>query len=448
MTKQDMTAREVALTALDRIRRQGAYSNLQLNQLLSKYHLNDSDRRLATRIVYGTLQHQLTLEYWLQPFVKGKRLDSWVETLLLTALYQYHYLERVPDWAVTDETIEIAKHWRNPGIRKFVTGVLHAVLRRGFPDFDQVQDPEERLAVQYSIPRWLVHELGAQYGRAQAAQILKAVNDPARLVVRVNTAVTDLATVKARLHAAGIEYQESRVAPNALVITKGEILDSPLFATGQITVQGESAMLAVDSMAVQPGDRVLDACAAPGGKTVQIAERLDPTAGGRVDALDIHQHKARLIQKNARRMQVDDRVVAHTLDARRVDEEFADESFDKILVDAPCSGIGLLRRKPEIRYTKKLADSQNLHQIQGSILNAVAPKVKKGGIITYSTCTILQQENEQTVQEFLAAHSDFRLLTTKTSRNLKDDRASATLTILPSDYGSDGFFISSLQRIL
>lgn len=207
-------------------------------------------------------------------------------------------------------------------------------------------------------------------------------------------------------------------------------------------------MLAVDSMAVQPGDRVLDACAAPGGKTVQIAERLDPTAGGQVDALDIHQHKARLIQKNARRMQVDDRVVAHTLDARRVDEEFADESFDKILVDAPYSGIGLLRRKPEIRYTKELTDSQNLHQIQGSILNAVAPKVKKGGIITYSTCTILQQENEQTVQEFLAARSDFRLLTTKTSRNLKDDRASATLTILPSDYGSDGFFISSLQRIL
>ena len=131
-----------------------------------------------------------------------------------------------------------------------------------------------------------------------------------------------------------------------------------------------------------------------------------------------------------------------------MDEEFADESFDKILVDAPCSGIGLLRRKPEIRYTKELTDSQNLHQIQGSILNAVAPKVKKGGIITYSTCTILQQENEQTVQEFLAARSDFRLLTTKTSRNLKDDRASATLTILPSDYGSDGFFISSLQRIL
>lgn len=448
MTNKKMTAREVALTALDRVRRRGAYSNLQLNQLLSKHQLNDNDRRLATRIVYGTLQRQLTLEYWLQPFVKGKKLDSWVETLLLTALYQYQYLERVPDWAVTDETIEIAKQWGNPGIRKFVTGVLYAVLRQGFPRFDQLRDESERLAVQFSVPRWLVDELVSQYGQSQATRVLQSVNDPARLVVRVNTAVTDLATVESQLRAAGIEFQKSRVAPNALVITKGELLGSALFATGQITVQDESAMLAVDSMNVQPGDRVLDACAAPGGKTVQIAERLDPATGGRVDALDIHEHKTKLIQKNASRMHMADRVVTHTLDARRVADEFADETFDKILVDAPCSGIGLLRRKPEIRYTKSLADSQKLHKIQGSILNAVAPKVKKGGIITYSTCTILQQENEQTVQEFLAAHSDFRLLTTKTSRNLKDDRASATLTILPADYGSDGFFISNLQRIL
>lgn len=448
MTNKKMTAREVALTALDRVRRRGAYSNLQLNQLLSKHQLNDNDRRLATRIVYGTLQRQLTLEYWLQPFVKGKKLDSWVETLLLTALYQYQYLERVPDWAVTDETIKIAKRWGNPGIRKFVTGVLHAVLRQGFPRFDQLQDESTRLLVQFSVPRWLVDELVSQYGQSQATRVLQSVNDPARLVVRVNTAVTDLTTVESQLRAAGIEFQESGVAPNTLVITKGELLGSSLFSTGQVTVQDESAMLAVDSMNVQPGDRVLDACAAPGGKTVQIAERLDPATGGRVDALDIHEHKTRLIQKNAARMHVADRVVTHTLDARRVADEFADETFDKILVDAPCSGIGLLRRKPEIRYTKSLADSQKLHRIQGSILNAVAPKVKKGGIITYSTCTILQQENEQTVQEFLAAHSDFRLLTTKTSRNLKDDRASATLTILPADYGSDGFFISNLQRIL
>lgn len=447
MTKQ-MSARAVALTALDRVRQNGSYSNLQLNQLLVKHQLSDSDRRLATRIVYGVLQHQITLEYWLQPFVKCKKLDSWVETLLLMSIYQYHYLERVPDWAVTNESIELAKNWGNQGIRKFVTGVLHAILRQGLTSFDEITDFVERLSIKASVPKWIVQELVNQYGTDQAEQILASINEPAHVVVRVNTAVSDLATVREELRTAGVEFRESEVAPNALVITSGSVIGSPLFARGAITIQDESAMLAVDSMDVQPGDRVLDACAAPGGKTVQIAERLDQDSGGMVDTLDIHEHKTRLIQKNADRMHVADRVSTHTLDARKVADQFTDESFDKILVDAPCSGMGLLRRKPEIRYTKRLADSVNLHQIQKSILNAVAPKVKKGGIITYSTCTILKQENDQTVQEFLADHPDFTLLKTTTTRKLKDDRNSATLTILPSDYGSDGFFISSLQRNL
>ena len=447
MTKQ-MSAREVALVALDRVRQNRAYSNLQLNQLLVKHHLNDSDRRLTTRLVYGVLQHQLTLEYWLDPFVKDRQLDSWVATLLLMSIYQYHYLERVPDWAVTNESIEIAKHRGGQGIRKFVTGVLHAILRKGLADVDQIKDHHRRLAVKYSVPEWIAEQLLTQYGDEQAQRVLAAVNEPARLVVRVNTAVTDLATVEDQLAASGVEFQESQVVPDALVITKGSVIGSPLFDQGLVTIQDESAMLAVDSMDVQPGDRVLDACAAPGGKTTQIAARLDPNQGGQVDALDIHQHKTRLINRNAARLHVADRVFSHALDARRVTEEFADETFDKILVDAPCSGMGLLRRKPEIRYTKKLADSTNLHQIQKSILAAVAPKVKKGGIITYSTCTILKQENDQTVQDFLTDHPDFSLLKTTTARKLKDDRSSKTLTILPSDYGSDGFFISSLQRNL
>lgn len=448
MTKEKATARTVALTAIDRVRQNGAYSNLQLNQLLNRAQLNDQDRRLATNIVYGVLQHQLTLEYWLTPFIKDKKVDSWVESLLLTALYQYHYLERVPNWAVTDETIEIAKHRGNPGIRRFTTGVLHAILKKGVTDLNQIKDPIKRLAISASVPEWIVKELVNQYGQATAAKVLSAINEPARLVIRVNTAKTNLATVKAQLTKEGVTYQGSQVAPNALVISGGDVLNSTLFSDGAVTIQDESAMLPVDSMNVQPGDRVLDACAAPGGKTVQIAEYLDPTVGGQVDALDIHQHKTRLIEKNARRLHVADPVRTHTLDARKVDDVFADGTFDKILVDAPCSGMGLLRRKPEIRYTKKLTDSQNLHKIQLSILNAVAPKLKKGGIITYSTCTIMKQENDQTVKDFLAAHPDFTLVKTQTARKLKDDRFTATLTVLPSDYGSDGFFISSLQRNL
>ena len=436
------SARGVALTALDRVFQNGAYSNLQLNQLFLKTQLKDSDRRLITNIVYGVLQHQLTLKYWLTPFVHRK-LDSWVETLLLMSIYQYHYLDRVPDWAVTNESIELAKQWGNPGIRKFVTGVLHAILRQGLAGFDQIKDPIERLSIENSVPQWLVAKLSDQYGPEQTKAILTSINQPAHVSIRVNPAVSDLASVERALDQAGIEYRPSVVAPDALVITKGEVVDTELFSSGAIAIQDESAMLAVDSMNVQPTDRVLDACAAPGGKTAQIAARLQ---SGRVDALDIHQHKTRLIEKNARRLHLADRVVTHTLDARKVGDEFADESFDKILVDAPCSGIGLLRRKPEIRYTKQPGDSEQLHKIQVAILAAVAPKVKKGGIITYSTCTILDQENDGTVRQFLATHPNFELVKTQTTRGVKDDRASATLTILPSDFSSDGFFISSLRR--
>lgn len=439
------SARGVALIALDQVLANGAYSNLQLNQLLIQSKFKDSDRRLATNIVYGVLQHKLTLEYWLKPFIKGKKLDSWVKTLLMMSIYQYHYLDRVPNWAITNESIELAKQWGNPGIRRFVTGVLHAILRQGLADLTRISNPLERLSIQESIPQWLVKQLNDQYGLDRTRQILHAVNQPAHVSIRINPTITTMTQVEATLNTEKIDYQQSQVFPGALVITKGEVIDSALFKSGVITIQDESAMLAVESMNILPDDRVLDACAAPGGKTIQIAEALK---NGQVDALDIHQHKVRLINKNARRMKVADRVVTHVLDARKVNEEFADQTFDKILVDAPCSGIGLLRRKPEIRYTKQPQDSDHLHQIQLAILDAVASKVKKGGIITYSTCTILDQENDGTVQAFLAKHPEFVLLKTKTSRQLKGDRPAKTLTILPDDFNSDGFFISSLQRTI
>ncbi|MCI2031389.1 16S rRNA (cytosine(967)-C(5))-methyltransferase RsmB [Limosilactobacillus sp.] len=441
-------ARELAFTSLERVLKTGAYSNLQVDETLRHHNLSSADRRLVTTIVYGTLQHQLTLKYWLDSLTRQKKLDSWVEALLMTALYQYHYLDRFPNWAITNETIEIAKHRGNPGIRKFVTGVLHAALRKGFPDFSKVKKTTERLSLESSVPQWLVEKFVQQYGMEKAKDILHAINMPAHVSIRINTNKSDLATVKEQLLNEGVETTESKVAANALVVTSGTVVNSSLLRNGTITIQDESAMLAVESMDLQPQFKVLDACAAPGGKTVQIAERLSADRGGQVVALDIHKHKVRLIKKNALRMGVNNVVSPVALDARKVAEKFSDDEFDRILVDAPCSGIGLLRRKPEIRYTKTPHDSQNLHKIQLAILDAVAPKVKKGGIITFSTCTILQEENEQTVREFLQKHPDFKLERTKTARALKDDRATATLTILPSDYGSDGFFISSLKRNL
>lgn len=437
-------AREIALTTLDKVRSSGAYSNLQLNQALQNSRLSKADRRLVTTLVYGTLQHQLTLEYWLAPFIKGKKVTPWVKTLLLMTIYQYQYLERVPNFAATDEAIEIAKYRGNPGVRRFVTGVLHAILDRGVADLTKIKDPLMQMGIQASLPDWLIKTLVDQYGEQTAKAIAKTVNEPARVSLRVNLKKASVEQAQKLLKEQGVETKRSEVAKAGLVVTKGAVISTPAFSEGIVTIQDESAMLAVESMHLMGTERVLDACAAPGGKTVQIAEALTT---GKVYALDIHKHKVGLVERNAQRMGVSDRVTVRQLDARHVGEAFSDGFFDQILVDAPCSGMGLLRRKPEIRYDKQLTDSQHLHQIQEAILDSVATKVKKGGIITYSTCTILRQENDDTVADFLKRHPNFRLQKTTTARMLKDNRQAQTLTLLPSDYGSDGFFISNLQRV-
>lgn len=447
-SSQKKTARYLALESLEKVLTSGAYSNLQLNQVIEKNNLADNDRRLLTNLVYGVIQHRLTLEYWLEPFTKGKKIDDWVKVLLMMAIYQYHYLDKVPDWAVTDESIKLAKQRGHEGIRKFVTAILHRILREGLTDFNQIASETTRASIEYSVPEWLITELINQYGTEKMIEIVQSLNQPANQSLRINTRLTDKEEVSRQLYEADLDFRDSQVAENALVLEHGVIANTEAFKNGEITIQDESSMLAVENMHLQPSFRVLDACAAPGGKTVQIAAELDADAGGQVTALDIHQHKIKLIESNAKRLAVNDVVKAIDLDARKVDEKFTDESFDAILIDAPCSGFGLIRRKPEIRYEKQLSDSYNLQKIQLEILAAVAPKIKKNGIITYSTCTILRQENDDVVNQFLANHPEFTLERTQTNLNLKDDRQSDTLTILPSDYGSDGFFVSSLRRTM
>ncbi|CAM3101672.1 16S rRNA (cytosine(967)-C(5))-methyltransferase RsmB [Lactiplantibacillus plajomi] len=438
--------RWLAVTALAKIKN-GAYSNLQLNQLINDHEMDRRDINLLTNMVYGVIQHRLTLEYWLTPFVRHPgKLDPWVRELLLSALYQWQYLDKIPQRAVFNETIEIAKVKGHPGIRRFVTGVLHQMDRSGLPKFDAIQDADERLSVTYSMPKWLIEELRRQLGADKMVSILASLNQPAKQSLRVNPAVSTVEDVTNALVNAGLTVEASAVSPLGLVASDGQAINTEAMRYGMFTVQDESAQLVVPAMDLRPGDHVLDACAAPGGKTTQIAAALDPEQGGEVVALDIHDKKVKLISQNAARLHVADRVAATALDARKVATEFKPASFDRILVDAPCSGIGLIRRKPEIRYEKQLSDSLNLQKIQLAILTACAPTLKKGGIMTYSTCTILQQENQDVIDQFLASHPDFELLTTPTANHLKADRKTRTLTIYPDDYLSDGFFIACLRK--
>lgn len=437
------TPRYLALDLLVRIRKQSTYSNIALNDTIRQNQLSSADARLLTTLVYGVLQHRLTLEYWLKPFIKNpKKVDSWVWELLLLAIYQLKYLDKIPDHAVFNETIEIAKDKGHAGTRKFVTGVLHAIKRNGLRDFSKLSSTEQ-LSIENSIPQWIIDELVAKVGLEKTKQIALAVNSAPHESLRINVNKTDQESLRSELSGEGIQVKPSQIAAEGMVATKGFLAGTKEFRQGKFTIQDESAMLAVESMDVQPGQMILDACAAPGGKTTQIATALK--GQGKVVALDIHKHKLKLIRQNATRLDVAENVEARLLDARKA-QELGKNTFDQILVDAPCSGIGLMRRKPEVRYEKQLSDSKRLAEIQLKILDAVAPTLKNGGKLTYSTCTILPTENQTVVDQFLKQHPDFEQVKTQTPMNVKNDRKEKELTIYPDEFGSDGFFIATLVK--
>ncbi|MGX6429025.1 16S rRNA (cytosine(967)-C(5))-methyltransferase RsmB [Levilactobacillus yonginensis] len=445
MTK-NTTPRALAVEALTRVAN-GAYSNLQLEQTLESHALSDVDRRFVTNLVYGTIQHRLTLEYYLEGFIKpNQKVLPWVKMTLLVALYQEIYLDRVPKRAIFNEAIQLAKDRGHEGIRRFVTGVLHAIDRQGLPDIAAIKDPTKRLSLQYSVPEWLITALQEQVGSDKTLKILETINQPAEQSVRVNVAITTVEAVEQALNDEGYTVTHSEVAGDAFRLDDAAANQSKAFADGRLTIQDESAMLPVEALQIRPGDQVLDACAAPGGKTTQIAAHLDAHSGGKVTALDLHPKKVALIEANAERLHVADRVDAIALDAREIDQAYPKKMFDRILVDAPCSGLGLIRRKPEIRYEKTPEDIQSLQRVQLGILDAVSAKVKPNGILVYSTCTILDTENTDVATKFLADHPEFESMRVETSQQLKDDRTTDTLKIYPDDFDSDGFFVSAFRR--
>lgn len=447
MTKMQNNARAVALEALNQID-QGSYSNLELNKTIADHEFkNDADRRLVTELVYGVLQHKLTLDFYLQPFLKKpSKVKPWVINLLRMSIYQFEYLDRIPEWAILNETIEIAKQKGHDGIRRLVTGVLRSYQREGHQSLDIIQDLTDRLSVQYSVEIWIVKALLDELGEEHTKSILESINQPSKLDVRMNLLKFGRENIVQALEDDGFEVEPSQVAAEGLVVSGGHDLShSRAFDLGMITIQDESAMLVAEAMQLKSGEQVLDVCSAPGGKTTQIAQYVGDT--GSVTALDIYEKRVALVKRNAKRMRLNRIVDTHVYDATKITESDFYGKFDHILVDAPCSGIGLLRRKPEIRYSKEISDTVSLQKLQLEILNAAADLVEDKGLLTYSTCTILKTENQETIKKFLEDHSDFELEKVTTKLKIKDDRESLDLNIYPDDFESDGFYIANLRKV-
>ena len=435
MTKVE-TARNLALKVLEDVLVNQAYSNIALNKHLKGSQLSAADKGLVTELVYGTVTRKLTLEWYLSHFIEDRdKLDNWLYVLLLMSTYQLQYLDKVPDHAVVNEAVELAK-FRKKGSEKLVNAVLRRILREGLPDIASIKRKNKRDSIAYSLPVWLVSKLKEEYGEERSQAIFESLLKRNKASIRV----TDLSRkeeIKTLLSAS-----DSILSNTGLVKEQGYFAGHDLFAEGAITIQDESSQLVAPTLHLQGEEKVLDACAAPGGKTVHIASYLTT---GQVTALDLYDHKLNLIQENAERLGVADRVRTEKLDARKVHDFFGQNCFDRILVDAPCSGIGLLRRKPDIKYNKETADFMSLQEIQLEILGSVCQTLRKDGIITYSTCTIVSEENFQVVQTFLERHPEFEQV--KLEHECKDILKDGCILITPELYGSDGFFISQFRKI-
>ncbi|MFT9367712.1 16S rRNA (cytosine(967)-C(5))-methyltransferase RsmB [Paenibacillus polymyxa] len=445
------TAREVALDVLTGVEQEGAYSNLELNRRLQQAGLSASDVGLTTELVYGTVARRNTLDYFLNKFVqKGTaKLQPWVRSLLRMSVYQLVYLDRVPDHAVVSEAVTIAKRRGHQGISGMVNGVLRSMLRE--PDKLRIPDDlsaEERISLEHSHPQWLVKRWIKQYGADTAEAICKANNEPPAVSVRVNTTMTSRDQLLDEMVAKGIDAVPSPVSPYGIVVRSGgNMALTSWYTDGLLSVQDESSMLVAEAVAPEPGMTVLDCCAAPGGKTAHMAELMKDR--GRIVANDLHAHKHQLIREQASRLGLD-AVETVTGDALDLKERYAPASFDRILLDAPCSGFGVIRRKPDLRWSKTAEDVRDITQLQHELLDSVAGLLKPGGILVYSTCTIEPDENEGQLARFLSEHPEYELAKDHSFPDVNhemDGIQKGSVQLLPQYFHSDGFYIARLRRV-
>ena len=445
--KIKQSSRYLAVEILDKVEASQAFSNIVLNDVLRQNQLSPEDTRFLTELVYGVIQNKLKLDYQLDPFIrKQKKIDGWVMQLLRVSLYQITLLDKIPMHAIVNEAVNIAKVRGNRGITGFVNGVLRAIERKGVRSAEDISEPIKKMTIMYSYPEWIVTLLSEEVGMEETEQILDSLSDKARLSLRVNTTLKSVEDVQRQLELEGFETEKSKVSANGLICLRGLPVHSSLFKDGVITIQDESSMLVAEALQIEAGDAVLDACAAPGGKTTHIATYLDKTKGGQVTALDLHEKKIRKIRENADRLGFADIIITNAMDARKAAEAFEHESFDKILIDAPCSGLGLMRRKPDIRYQKRLSDINALQKVQLDILTSVAPLLKKGGRLVYSTCTITRKENDDVVEAFLSEQPSYEIEPVYRNNSSIKLSENGFLHLYPHRYHTDGFFIASLRK--
>lgn len=446
--------RETAFQILYQVLEEGEYSHLVLAKILKEEADADKrDRAFVTRLVEGTLERLLTLDYMLNQVSKTpvNKMKPVIRTILRMSVYQLRFMDSVPDSAVCNEAVKLAKTKGFHGLSGFVNGVLRNAARRReewekenfYPD--RKKKPVQYLSVRYSMPEWLCEYFIREYGPDTAEKIAMGSQRNPVTTIRCNRSRISEEELIKRLTSQGLTIEKGIYAENAWYLSGYDMLEKiPEFSEGMFQVQDESSMLVTELAELEKDQLVVDVCSAPGGKALHAANRLKELGGGRVIARDVSEKKTALILENVKRMCADN-IEVQVYDATQFDERLAGKA-DVVIADLPCSGIGIMAKKPEIRYRVTKEDQEELVKLQKEMLSVVHRYVKPGGILMYSTCTINKRENEENAREVCEKYGFVpELKQERLPKELKN--TGEFLQLLPGVHACDGFFIARLRKI-
>ena len=425
--------REKALQIINDVLYKGAFLEESL-EILKRSNIDERDYNFIKEITTGVIRNRTYLDYVIKinSRVKIKRIHKIILSILEMAIYQMYFLDKVPDYSIVDESVNLAKIYGNRGSISFTNGILRSISKKDAPQV-KIEDSIDNLSTFYSHPKFYTEYFYNNYGEEFTKKLLKANNEMPPFTIRVNTLKTSKSDLMSNLKELGFEIEET-VYDNALnILNPKGIIDTKYFDDGHFYVQDLGSILVASFLNPRENSSLLDLCAAPGGKTTHLAELMNNT--GEIIACDKSQGKTKLIQENAKRLGAKN-IETRVNDARVLNEDFIDK-FDYVLVDAPCSGTGLYRKKPDIKWNKDLEDIRALAEIQLEILDKAKAYLKDGGELLYSTCSLSKIENEDVVNKFLENNKNFKI------KKLRDREV---LKLFPSTDGSDGFSISLMEK--
>ena len=439
------TARQLALDVLCRVELEGAYSAIAFDRTAKKSGLSERDVSFAAAVFYGVLERRITLDFMLSPYLKKRisSLDCAVRNILRMGAYELCYMDAAPDRAAVNEAVSLARYAKKSSAGSLVNAVLRSLIRDGKPLKlpDRKADPMRYLSVKYGCPEWIVGQWTAQYGEENAEGLAESSVSRPPLYARVNTLKTSADALAALLREQGVQAEKHPWLENCLILSKtGSIEAIPAYRDGLFYIQDLSSQLCAQALSARPGDTVLDICAAPGSKSFTAAQMMENS--GKILAFDLYEHKCRLIADGAKRLGISIIKTAIRDGANDCGEL---PMADRILCDVPCSGLGILRRKPEIRF-KAEEELSGLPALQYRILENAARFLKPGGTLIYSTCTTNREENEKVVERFLSENSWAAPLQFTGGFDTIETIGNFMATLLPHKTGSDGFFFASMTK--